>query len=135
MSKRRRKPGRLWWLGTFAIGVYSPRKGQRRVNNAMREKDDRIAELEEENGRLHADKELLAEEKHKVAEENHTVWARLEIADGIAEMNKVKMAADKAAVTMPLRVVTRWGTTEPGVTNGHPRECVTKNSDQASQVS
>ncbi len=35
MKRKSIKPGRLFWVGTFVIGVFSPGKGKRRVNDKM----------------------------------------------------------------------------------------------------
>lgn len=36
MAKRKSiKPGRMFWVGTFAVGVFSPGKGKRRVSDRM----------------------------------------------------------------------------------------------------
>ena len=35
MKRKSIRPGRLFWVGTFAVGVFSPGKGKRRVNDKM----------------------------------------------------------------------------------------------------
>lgn len=55
MVKKSIKPGRVFWVGTFMIGVFSPGKGKRRVNDRMKRVDadwrkaqTRIGALEDE---------------------------------------------------------------------------------------
>ena len=86
----------------------------------MREKDEYIAELEEEIRKLKVVIEGIGTDRKEVAEENHVLRANLEMADGVAELHKVKIAADKAAATVPLRVPAHWAVTDPGVINGRP---------------
>lgn len=135
VSKRRRKPGRLYWLWSFAVGVYSPRKGQRRIAADMRAKDERIDELEAANVALQEEYRILQERTEELVALSKDLQSRLDMADGVAEMNKVKTAADKVASTVPLRVLTPWGTTDPGVINTRPGESATNSFDRSSKVS
>lgn len=55
MMRKSIKPGRVFWVGTFVVGVFSPGRGKRRVNDRMVWVDGqykvaltRIAALEEE---------------------------------------------------------------------------------------
>lgn len=123
------------------MGVYSPGEGQRRVDSAMQARDERIAELEEANvewqGAYAKLQNLLAfvtGEKQEVAKANQALQSDLEIADGVAEMYKVKTAADKAAATMPLRVPSLWETTDPRVNKACANPAVSS-TDRSSQVS
>lgn len=124
------------------MGVYSPQDGQRRVDAELKAKDEHIeaqeihiAALKAANARLQAMVKFLGGEKQKVDEDNRTLRSDLEMADGVAEMRKVKTDVDKGAATMPLRVVTHWGTTDPGVMNDHLHRRSGNAPDQASQVS
>lgn len=93
MSKHRRRPGRLWWLGTSAVGVYSPRKGQRRVDSELKAKDDRILELEAKVAHYEGCIEYLKDDNSRLLTENNDLSQRLEIAEGIRAVTDVKMAA------------------------------------------
>lgn len=84
---------------------------------------------------LISDKELLMDEKSNLVARSKDFKARLDMADGIAELHKVKIAADKTSATMPLRVPASWGATDPGVINAHPRKRAKNKSNQSSKMS
>lgn|SRR5574341_573095 len=64
MVKKSIKPGRLFWVGTFVVGVFSPGKGKRRINDKMVRMDTqykealtRIAALQDELSTAYAELE------------------------------------------------------------------------------
>lgn len=109
---RRRRAGRLFWLWTFAIGIYSPHKGQRRIAADRVADRERLAELESENNRLKAANDLLMGDNERLVALRNDLENRLAMADGINEMNKVKAAASGAPTTPPKAAPT-WAATEP----------------------
>lgn len=128
MSKRRRKPGRLYWLSTFAVGIWSPDKGQRRVNSEMQAKDERIGQLEAEN-------HILREANGNLVAERNYYIAQAEISEGLLEATKVKIAAKGADDTLPIaKVYTSWGTTDPAVTKAHVKTPA-NSTDQSAKAS
>lgn len=73
MKRKSIKPGRLFWVGTFVIGVFSPGKGKRRVNDKMvwmsaqyREALTRISALEDELATAYAELERRPSESDQL---------------------------------------------------------------------
>jgi hypothetical protein len=71
---RKIRPGRLFWVGTFCIGVFSPGRGKRRVQQRMIEIDEqwrkaevRAETLREELDRSYEANELLRKEIVRLA--------------------------------------------------------------------
>lgn len=102
MSVRRRKPGRLFWLWTFAIGIVSPDKGRRRIAADRAADKSYIQELEGALTIGESNYHLLMQKLANSVAEGNDLRSRLEMADGIRELNKVKAAA-RTSTTMPLR--------------------------------
>lgn len=116
MSKRRRKPGRFFWLWAFAVGVYSPNKGQRRVAADRAADKMHIAKLEAENATLKSRLEYVLGQKLDSDAREQTIRATMEMDDGIRAMDKVKATVHKVSATIPLRAPS-WATTDPSVIN------------------
>jgi hypothetical protein len=56
--KRKIGPGRFFWVGTFAVGLASPTRGKRRVNDKMKRMDAEWAKAQKRIGAL--EEELVA---------------------------------------------------------------------------
>lgn len=135
MSGRRRKPGRLYWLWTFAVGIYSPRKGQRRIAADRAADHARIEELEVLNEEMQRENEILRQRNGKVVAERNHLQAVLDMNADVEACEEVKTAAKRAADTIPLRVTTPWGTTDPGVIHTGAVDLHNEASKQPSKVS
>lgn len=67
-----RRPGRLFWLSTFVIGVFSPGKGKRRINRRMQELHDENKSERGRNLSLTSEVKFLRGELYRVTGEHNT---------------------------------------------------------------
>ena len=109
---RKIRPGRLFWVGTFFVRLFSSSKGKRRVQQRMIEVDElwRLAEVraetrKEELDRSYEANELLRKEIVKEQTANDTLRGQLAIAIRANEENREAHCADvlrpKTAVRTP----------------------------------
>lgn len=71
MTGRRRGPGRLFWIHTFAVGIASPSKGKRRIAAEMDDLRQKLESVQSEN-------DYLREELAREVEKNRVHRARAE---------------------------------------------------------
>lgn len=65
------KPGRIFWTWTFAIGVFSPDKGKRRINDRMQENWSALCEERKRNSELTSEVQFLRRELGRVESEKN----------------------------------------------------------------
>lgn len=90
-----RKPGRIFWIGTFAVGVFSPGTGKRRINKRMQSLHEDNKNLRRENTSLRErnleltkDAKYLREELRRVEGLNSWFLLQDEMNDGLAVIHE-----------------------------------------------
>lgn len=78
-----RKPGRIFWIGTFAVGIFSPGSGKRRVNSRMQELHRERVSLRDLNSELTSENQFLRRELHKLQGANNAFHVQDEINTGL----------------------------------------------------
>lgn len=102
-----RKPGRIFWVLTFAVGVISPGTGKRRINRRMQElhkgiesRDRTIRSLKQLNSDMASGNLSLRRELYASVGKNNTFLAQDEMNDALIQRDTSWTDA-----TMPLTVV------------------------------
>lgn len=95
-----RKPGRIFWIGTFAVGIFSPGTGKRRVNSRMQELHRNCVSLQDRNSELTSDNQSLRRELYKLQGANNAFHMQDEINTGL-----IPPACADTESTMPLCAV------------------------------
>jgi hypothetical protein len=80
-----REPGRIFWLWTFIVGVFSPGKGKRRINSRMQELYQYARAVEERNSVLTSENSFLRRELGRVEGERNLFLVQDEMNAGIHE--------------------------------------------------
>jgi hypothetical protein len=102
-----RKPGRIFWIFTFAVGVFSPGSGKRRIGNRMQElhqgvrsRDKTIESLKVRNSELTSENNYLRRRLGTLAGEKNLFLVQ-------DEMNAaLNLRTEQwTGTTMPLTVV------------------------------
>ena len=119
---RKIRPGRLFWVGTFAVGVFSPGRGKRRVQQRMIEVDElwrkseiRAETLKEELERSYEANELLRKEIVKEQTANDTLRGQLDLAIRANEENQKAYRMGAPAPQLPDQFVQEFP--QPEVTD------------------
>jgi hypothetical protein len=103
-----RKPGRVFWLLTFAIGVISPGRGKRRINRRMQEIYQAYKSSQEHNLSLTSDVKFLRGELRRLQGENNTFYLQDDINEVMRNMpTSHSFGSDDTETTMPLRTVNK----------------------------
>lgn len=101
-----RKPGRVFWLLTFAVGVYSPGKGKRRINNRMQEIYRAYKFSQECNLSLTSEVKFLREALRRVEGENSTFRLQDDFNEAIRDMPDGSRSGNvDTETTIPLHAV------------------------------
>ena len=126
---RKIRPGRLFWIGTFFVGVFSPGRGKRRIQQRMIKIDEewrqahiKVETLKEELARSYEANELLRKEIVRLGKASGVLERKLAMAVKANEENQKAYRTGGPAPVLDLELgrqvteaVRRFG--EPEVTD------------------